>query len=223
MLPPFESFHCGRETEARFHFVQRGLAWQAAGRAVHVWEGYSAVPMTTPDIRLVPALPEHVEVWMAMREEPVARSLMPLEPGTRESLLERLLESTSDLADPKATSFRWMVEHDGRIIGTVAARELSRFQGRVEIGYMLSSAYHGRGLGTRAVARVLERLFEAWPFLHRVWLTTAADNRASQGLARKLGFTLEGVMREHYLIEGRRKDQQVWGLLRSEWEARRGG
>ncbi|WNG41237.1 GNAT family N-acetyltransferase [Archangium violaceum] len=176
--------------------------------------------MTIPDIRLVPALPEHVDVWLAMREEPVSRRMMPLEPATRESLLKRLLESTSDLSDPKATSFRWMVELEGRIIGTVAARELSRFHGRVEIGYMLSSAYHGRGIGTRAVTQVLERLFE-WPFLHRVWLTTAADNLASQGLARKLGFTLEGVMREHYLIEGQRKDQQVWGLLRSQWEARR--
>jgi ribosomal-protein-alanine N-acetyltransferase len=29
-------------------------------------------------------------------------------------------------------------------------------------------------------------------------------------------------MREHYLINGQCKDQQVWGLLRSEWEARRG-
>ncbi|PTL79544.1 GNAT family N-acetyltransferase [Vitiosangium sp. GDMCC 1.1324] len=176
--------------------------------------------MTTSDIRLVRALPEHVDVWMAMRDEPVSRTRMPLEPATRESLLKRLQESTDDLSDPKATSFRWMVELEGRIIGTVAARELSRFQGRIEIGYMLSSAYHGRGLGTRAVSMVLERLFQ-WPFLHRVWLTTAADNLASQALARKLGFTLEGVMREHYLIEGQRKDQQVWGLLRSEWEGRR--
>ena len=177
--------------------------------------------MTPPDIRLVPALPEHVDVWMAIRDEPISRSLLPLEHGTRESLLKRIQDATSDLSDPKATSFRWMVELDGRIIGTVSARELSRFQGRVEIGYMLSSAYHGRGIGTRAVTMVLERLFEAWPFLHRVWLTTAVDNLASQGLARKLGFTLEGVMREHYLIDGKRKDQQVWGLLRSEWEARR--
>lgn len=168
----------------------------------------------------MPALPEHVDVWMAIREEPTSRRILPLEPASRESLLKRLREATSDLTDPKATSFRWMVELDGRIIGTVSARELSRYQGRIELGYMLSGAYHGRGLGTWAVGRVLELLFE-WPFLHRVWLTTAADNLASQGLARKLGFSLEGVMREHYLIEGKRKDQQVWGLLRSEWEARR--
>ncbi|KFA92926.1 GNAT family N-acetyltransferase [Archangium violaceum] len=176
--------------------------------------------MTTPDLRLVPALPEHLDFWMALRDEPVSRKLVPMEPSTRESLLERIQEATSDLSDPKAKSFRWMVELDGRLVGTVAAKDLSRFHGRIEIGYMLSSAYHGRGIGTRAVGMVLERLFE-WPFLHRVWLTTAPDNLACQGLARKLGFTLEGVMREHFFIDGQRKDQQVWGLLRSTWEAAR--
>lgn len=179
--------------------------------------------MSGSGVRLVPALPEHVDVWMAMRADPVAQRLMPLEDDTREGLMKRLLTSSSDLADPAATSFRWMVEHEGHIIGTVAARDLSRKQGRVEVGYMLLSGYHGRGLGTRLLEVLLGRLFAAWPFLHRVWLTTAHDNVVSQALARKMGFQLEGVMREHYLIQGQRKDQQVWGLLRSEWEARRSG
>jgi ribosomal-protein-alanine N-acetyltransferase len=176
--------------------------------------------MTTPDLRLVPALPAHVDLWMEMRAEPLSRRMLPLEQETREGLLKRILEASSDVTDPKAKSFRWMVEFDGRIIGTVSARELSRAQGRIELGYMLFSAYVGKGLGTRAVGMALERLF-SMPFLHRVWLGTAADNLASQGLARKLGFTLEGVMRGHYVVEGQRKDQQVWGLLRPEWEARR--
>jgi len=177
---------------------------------------------TSLPLRLIPARPEHVDAWLEMRGEAVARRLMPLEPASRESLLKRLTEASGDLGDTRATSFRWMVECEGRLIGTVSVRELSRFHGRVEVGYMLREAYHGRGLGTRAAAAVVARLFD-WPFLHRVWLTTATDNLASQGVARKLGFVLEGVMRGHYLIEGRRKDQQVWGLLRPEWEARRPG
>jgi ribosomal-protein-alanine N-acetyltransferase len=66
----------------------------------------------------------------------------------------------------------------------------------------------------------VERLF-SMPFLHRVWLGTSGHNLASQKLARKLGFTLEGVMRDHHVIDGKREDRQVWGLLRPEWEARR--
>jgi ribosomal-protein-alanine N-acetyltransferase len=103
-------------------------------------------------------------------------------------------------------------------VGTVSARELSRAQGRIEVGYMMAEAVQGRGLGTRAVGLMLERLFSL-PFLHRVWLVTASSNLASQGVARKLGFTLEGVLREHYRLHGERVDQLAWGLLRREWEA----
>lgn len=172
-----------------------------------------------PELRLVPVRPQHVDFWLALRAEPAARRFVMTEGDTRESLLRRIHEASSDVTEARATHFRWMVEHEGRLIGTVSARELSRSQGRIEVGYMLSEAVHGRGLGTRAVGLMLERLFSL-PLLHRVWLSTAADNVASQGVARKLGFRLEGVLREHYRRGGARMDQQVWGLLRPEWEAR---
>jgi ribosomal-protein-alanine N-acetyltransferase len=172
-----------------------------------------------PELRLVPVRPQHVDFWLALRAEPAARRFVMTDGDTRESLLRRIHEASGDVTEPRATQFRWMVEHEGRLIGTVSARELSRSQGRIEVGYMLSEAVHGRGLGTRAVGLMLERLF-LLPFLHRVWLNTAADNAGSQGVARKLGFRLEGVLREHYRRGDERMDQQVWGLLRPEWEAR---
>ncbi|XXF79439.1 GNAT family N-acetyltransferase [Myxococcaceae bacterium GXIMD 01537] len=170
------------------------------------------------DLRLVPAHAEHVDFWMALRAEPAARRFAMTEGDTREGLLRRIAEASGDVEDARATQFRWMVEHQGGLIGTVSARDLSRAHGRIELGYMLSQEFQGRGLGTRAVGLMLERLFSR-PFLHRAWLVTSADNRASQGVARKLGFTLEGVLRGHYLRGGERVDQQVWGLLRREWEA----
>lgn len=157
---------------------------------------------------------------MAWRAGPTARRLLPLEESSRESLLKRLRESSSDVTDPHATSFRWMVAVDGQLVGTVAARELSRFHGRVEIGYMLAEEHLGRGIGTRAVRLLIERLFTL-PSLHRIWLTTTVDNLASQAVARKMGFTLEGVLRGQCLVQGQRMDQQIWGLLRPEWEALR--
>jgi ribosomal-protein-alanine N-acetyltransferase len=146
-----------------------------------------------------------------------------MEEDSPEALLKRLREASSDVADPHAESFRWMVEVDGRIAGTVSARGLSRAQGRIEVGYMLAEQSLGRGVGTRAVTLMLERLFTI-PSLHRVWLSTTAENLASQALARKLGFVQEGLLREHCVVQGRRIDQQLWGLLRPEWEATgRGG
>ncbi len=175
--------------------------------------------MSALEVGLVPARLEHLEAWVAIRASPTARRLVAMEKDSREALLQRLREASGDVKDPRATSFRWMVEAQGRIVGTVSARELSRMHGRVEIGYMIAEEFIGRGIGTRAVGMMLERLFSI-SSLHRVWLSTAAENMGSQGVARKLGFTLEGVLRGHYVVQGRRMDKQVWGLLRPEWEAR---
>jgi ribosomal-protein-alanine N-acetyltransferase len=172
------------------------------------------------DVRLVPALPEHLDDWISIRAGATARRLVSMEDDSREALAKRLREASSDVMDPRARNFRWMVEADGQVAGTVSAREFSRVQGRIEVGYMLAEPYLGRGIGTRALTLLLERLFTV-PELHRIWLTTTAENLASQGLARKLGFVLEGVLREHSVVQGRRIDQQLWGLLRPEWEARR--
>ncbi|MFP2928927.1 GNAT family N-acetyltransferase [Pyxidicoccus sp. 3LG] len=175
-----------------------------------------------PDVRLIPARPEHVDYWMVLRAEPGARRFVDTEDDSREALLKRILEAGT-LGEPHAKGFRWFVEHDGRLIGTVSARDVSRTHGRAQLGYMLSDAYHGRGLGTRSVGMMLEQLFAGLPFLQRVWLTTLAENVASQSVARKLGFTLEGTLRGHMSFMGERRSQQFWGLLRPEWEARRSG
>jgi [ribosomal protein S5]-alanine N-acetyltransferase len=173
--------------------------------------------MRTPEARLVPARAEHLDVWVAIRAGSTSRRLLPLEEAPREVLRQRLLEASSDILDLRATSFRWMVECEGRIVGTVSARDLSRYHGRVEVGYMLAEDSLGRGLGTQALTLLLEKLF-AIPSLYHVWLTTTEPNQASQGLARKLGFRQEGLLRGHCIVQGERMDQQVWGLLRPEWE-----
>ncbi|AEI62290.1 acetyltransferase [Corallococcus macrosporus] len=160
-----------------------------------------------------------MDFWLEMRAAPGARRFVETGEDSRELLLRRILEAGA-LGRPGARSFRWFVEADGQLAGTVSARELSRAHGRAELGYMMADAYHGRGLGTRAVGLMLEELFTL-PFLQRVWLTTLAENAASRGVARKLGFTLEGTLRGHCLFQGQRRDQQLWGLLRDEWASSR--
>ncbi|MCP3138924.1 GNAT family N-acetyltransferase [Pyxidicoccus xibeiensis] len=177
--------------------------------------------MSPSEVRLVPARPEHVDYWLVLRAEPGARRFVDTEDDSREQLLRRIAEA-GRLGEPHAKGFRWFVEHEGRLIGTVSARDVSRTHGRAQLGYMLSDAYHGRGLGTRAVGLMLEQLFTL-PFLQRVWLTTLEENVASQAVARKLGFTREGTLRAHLAFLGERRSQQLWGLLRPEWEARRSG
>ncbi|MDH6578533.1 GNAT family protein [Kitasatospora sp. MAP5-34] len=85
-----------------------------------------------------------------------------------------------------------------------------------EVGYWLGAGFEGRGLVTRAVTAVLDHAFGQLG-LHRVELQTTADNERSRSVARRLGFTQEGVLREAAAFPGERRDVVVHGLLAREW------
>jgi ribosomal-protein-alanine N-acetyltransferase len=48
-------------------------------------------------------------------------------------------------------------------------------------------------------------------------MTTTPDNAAVFGLARRLGFTQEGVLRKRNVERGERVDVVWFGVLREEW------
>lgn len=65
---------------------------------------------------------------------------------------------------------------------------------KFEIGYWIRSAFAGRGLMTEAVAGIMafaDRELKA----NRVEIRCDAENERSIALARRLGFTLEGILR----------------------------
>lgn len=48
-----------------------------------------------------------------------------------------------------------------------------------------------------------------------------ARNEASRRAAERLGFALDGVLRAHMIVRGRRRDSAYYSLLEGEWPARR--
>ncbi len=53
--------------------------------------------------------------------------------------------------------------------------------------------------------------------LHRIQLTVFSYNERAVALYENLGFTREGVYREHLQRDGQRHDMYLYGLLRREW------
>ena len=109
---------------------------------------------------------------------------------------------------------------DGAIIGAVGLPIIDRTARWGEIGYWIGSAHEGHGYVTRAVQEI-ERLAFTDLGLERVQITNDVANTRSRAIPERLGYTLEGILRHHLLSgEGRIVDRSVYGLLKSEWQAR---
>jgi RimJ/RimL family protein N-acetyltransferase len=64
-----------------------------------------------------------------------------------------------------------------------------------------------------------------WAFrvrgMHRVEWRCATGNTRSSAVARRLGMTREGVLREASPLRGVRHDVELWAVLATEWPDRR--
>ncbi|MFI8279603.1 GNAT family N-acetyltransferase [Streptomyces sp. NPDC085929] len=105
---------------------------------------------------------------------------------------------------------------DGTLVGGVMFTRFDSASGVCEIGCWLESAGEGRGLVTRAC-----RLLIGWAFqergMSRVEWWAAAGNTRSIDVARRLGMTRDGVLRQHSSYRGVRRDIEVWSVLSEEW------
>ncbi len=90
-----------------------------------------------------------------------------------------------------------------------------------EIGYWLASAHEGRGLVTRAGARFLDHAFGKLG-LRRVTIRAAEPNERSRAVARRLGFTEEGLLRQSGRTGAGYEDMVVYGILAEEWKPEAG-
>ncbi|MFE2497972.1 GNAT family N-acetyltransferase [Streptomyces scopuliridis] len=108
---------------------------------------------------------------------------------------------------------------DSTLVGGVLFRIFDAATGNCEVGCWLEPAATGRGLVTRA-ARVLIDWAVEERGMHRVEWRVSSANTASIKVARRLGMTRDGVLRESYPHRGVRQNTEIWSVLASEWRER---
>ncbi|MFE0193968.1 GNAT family N-acetyltransferase [Streptomyces sp. NPDC058989] len=106
----------------------------------------------------------------------------------------------------------------GELVGAVILRTMDVAQGTAEAGCWLEPSAVGRGLVTRA-ARVLIDWAVEKRGIHRVEWWVSAGNEPSIAVARRLGMTRDGVLRESHLHRGERHDEEIWSVLAPDWRA----
>lgn len=137
--------------------------------------------------------------------------------------------SVSDASGFIARFRKKSVDEDGLALGIWSREELAgmitfdRFDwaNRVTlIGYWLGLPFQGRGLMSRACAALVDVSFGRL-HLNRVEIWCAFENTRCRAVPERLGFKLEGVMREREWIRDHFVDMAAYSLLASEWKKNR--
>lgn len=121
------------------------------------------------------------------------------------------------LTDPTAQLLIW--DDATGPAGFALFCEIGNASGRVELR-RLALARAGRGEGAVFVKTLITHAFVALGAA-RLWLDASGENPRAQRLYEKLGFVLEGRLRQHWWrpTEGRAVDVLLYGMLRAEWVA----
>jgi RimJ/RimL family protein N-acetyltransferase len=170
----------------------------------------------TADLRLSPLLPEHLEHFWRWRNQPSTRRFNPLKQMTREQAREHLASCCSELGELRADGkYRWLVEAGSWPVGIVSLMNFNPQMNVAEISYSIGEEHQRRGFATAAVRTLVEKAF-AESELRRMVAYVHSENAASLRVLEKVGFTREGLLRAHYLVNGQPADEVVFRILRGE-------
>jgi RimJ/RimL family protein N-acetyltransferase len=154
----------------------------------------------------VPAL---IELVNALAREAKLLFVMPIDPETGAESLVAFLQSNAASGNQTVL----VAESNGALAGlaTATGGVHPAKRGTVEVGIGVLEAHRGRGIG-----RALMAALEGWARgagIHRLQLPVVTSNAPAIALYRKVGFEVEGVLRESVQVEGRSLDQFMMAKL----------
>ena len=106
---------------------------------------------------------------------------------------------------------------DGELVGVTGLLEISQKHGTAECFCVIGEKkFWGKGIGTIVHSLLIQWAFEELG-LNKIWAVIYTDNAAIIKIVEKLGFKIEGTLREEKYIDGKRIDLFRIGLLRNEF------
>lgn len=132
---------------------------------------------------------------------------------TRDQFQARLSRTTEGEASGERVSF--VVDLDGTPVGGASLFGFDMFARHAEAGISLVSSARGSGVGTSAIAQLVEFGFVRRN-LRRIHLQAIATNAGAIRAYTKAGFVVEGRLRQHAWVRGAYEDVVLMGILRPE-------
>ncbi|BCS52043.1 GNAT family N-acetyltransferase [Geobacter sp. SVR] len=137
--------------------------------------------------------------------------------------VQQACELIASMAEAKGrrSAIHWGIARrgDNRLIGKCGYNEWRTMHRRGDVSYITARECWGRGIASEALSAVLDYGFHQMD-LHSVEAGVTPGNDGSTRMLARLGFRLEGHLRESYWAEDRFVDSLIYSLLREDWRQR---
>jgi RimJ/RimL family protein N-acetyltransferase len=157
-------------------------------------------------------------LWDAFRTHDEVWTYLAYGPFDDESAFSAWLDQRARLADPFSYA---VVDASGRALGIATLMEVRPAMRVIEVGNIVySPALQHTPLASEAQYLLARYAFETLRYRRYEWKCNAL-NAASCRAAVRLGFTFEGIFRQHMIVKGRSRDTSWYAMLNGEWPARK--
>jgi ribosomal-protein-serine acetyltransferase len=103
----------------------------------------------------------------------------------------------------------------GRLCGMINHLNVDWTNRWAALSYWLDAAHQGHGIMTACCRAFVAHAFDTWK-LNRITIECATENARSRAIPERLGFKLEGIVREIEWLNDHYADHALYGRLRSD-------
>ena len=158
-------------------------------------------------------------LWQAVKGHDELWAWLPDGPYAAEADLRRAIEEKQSA---KGAVFLAIVPAaTGTAAGYASYMRMEPAQGVVEVGNILLAPHLQRTTAaTEAMFLMAAHIFHQLGYRRYEWKCNA-KNAPSRRAAERLGFTFEGIFRQHMVVKGENRDTAWFAMLDHEWPARK--
>ena len=157
------------------------------------------------------------ELWLALQgpdSDPKLWDYLPYGPFHERTAFDAWLKNHAASLDPHFYSV--IDKSNGQAQGLLSLMSIVPDHGRIEIGHVAFGAPMQRSPKSTEAVYLLAKEAFALGYRRLEWKCNN-DNTRSKRTAVRLGYTLEGVFRQHMVVKGKNRDTTWYSTISTQW------
>jgi ribosomal-protein-serine acetyltransferase len=106
----------------------------------------------------------------------------------------------------------FMILLEQELVGVISFNQIEPTNKAAYIGYWLDQGHQGQGIISRALQAMMKK-YSGEGMVRRFAIRCSVNNEASNAVALRNGFTLEGCMKQAEYLNGQFHDQNIYGRI----------